>query len=472
MRKEKEMKTQQTTKSLSVLAILFIILCGQVCTQASGPSFYEDFSDGDPADGSPVLWHPIFVWDGTGYTLTDEGLDVAGALLCDPDGEVCIYDDVAVTVEIRRYANNSGAQWASGFLFRYNENWSNGYWMEVRGPNRFLLGYSSGAILAQATLPFNVDEKDIMIHMETRGNRIEGWCWTVGQSMPAEPQISVVHTNASTGRIALHAWTVGGQSIFRSVEIYPLNTPIADLNGDGKVNTKDILKMIECWGQNNPSADLNGNGVVDEMDLEILMEYWGKDIKDYTLKAHWALDEEQGAFACDSVSGNDAYVMGEPLWQPSSGQVDGALQLDGVDDFIVTGPVSNSMKGSFSILAWIKGGTAGQTIISEVGGVNWLSADPLDGSLLTELTDTSRNRGPLQSETIITDGDWHRIGLVWDGSNRTLFVDGMIIAQDTQEGLTNSANGLYIGTGKNVEQGTYWSGLIDDVRIYSRAISP
>jgi hypothetical protein len=31
---------------------------------------------------------------------------------------------------------------------------------------------------------------------------------------------------------------------------------------------------------------------------------------------------------------------------------------------------------------------------------------------------------------------------------------------------------LYIGCGKGTESGTYFSGLIDDVRIYNRIVSP
>lgn len=38
--------------------------------------------------------------------------------------------------------------------------------------------------------------------------------------------------------------------------------------------------------------------------------------------------------------------------------------------------------------------------------------------------------------------------------------------------VSDSSNGLYIGCGKTMEPGTYWSGLIDDVRIYSRAVYP
>jgi hypothetical protein len=91
---------------------------------------------------------------------------------------------------------------------------------------------------------------------------------------------------------------------------------------------------------------------------------------------------------------------------------------------------------------------------------------------MTELKCTGRSAGYLFSETVITDGQWHRIGLVWDGSNRTLYVDDVTVAEDIQHGLEGSQMGLYIGTGNAMEAGTYFSGLIDDVRIYNRAVSP
>lgn len=71
-----------------------------------------------------------------------------------------------------------------------------------------------------------------------------------------------------------------------------------------------------------------------------------------------------------------------------------------------------------------------------------------------------------------TDGNWHRIGFVWDGSNRILYVDGVAVAEDTQANLEESDDGLYIGTGKAMEPGTFWFGLIDDVRIYNRVVIP
>jgi hypothetical protein len=194
-------------------------------------------------------------------------------------------------------------------------------------------------------------------------------------------------------------------------------------------------------------------------------------VNDPTLIAHWPLDENEGDTAYNSVSVCDGTLIGGPVWQPEGGMVYGALQFDGIDDYVITDPVLNPADGVFSVLAWIKGDAPSQVVISQEGGANWLMTDT-EGNLISELRSPGRSGSPILSQTNITDGYWHRIGLVWDGSNRTLYVDGITAAQDTQNGLEGSAGGLYLGCGKGMEIGTYWSGLIDDVRIYNRAIRP
>ena len=79
---------------------------------------------------------------------------------------------------------------------------------------------------------------------------------------------------------------------------------------------------------------------------------------------------------------------------------------------------------------------------------------------------------PLISAALITDGNWHRVGLVWDGLNRILYVDDVVVAEDTLPNLASADGSLVIGTSSGLEQGTFWSGLIDDVRIYNRAVKP
>ena len=190
------------------------------------------------------------------------------------------------------------------------------------------------------------------------------------------------------------------------------------------------------------------------------------------LIAHWKLDETEGDIAGDSTRDNDGALEGEPLWRPEGGIIDGALEFDGINDYVSTPFVLNPSSKEFSVFAWIKGGAPGQVILSQADGANWLLADSSDGCLMTELKGGGRNTSILVSQTVITDGDWHRVGLTWDGVNRILYVDDIIVAQDTQSILKSSEEGMYIGAGNSLDAGTFFSGLIDDVQIYNETVTP
>ena len=108
-----------------------------------------------------------------------------------------------------------------------------------------------------------------------------------------------------------------------------------------------------------------------------------------------------------------------------------------------------------------------------------MMVDAVDGVLRTDLKQPAgTGRGaapagpPLISSTVVTDSHWHLVGFVRDGINRILYVDDIEVARDTAETLESSDAGLYIGAASALEPGTFWSGLIDDVRIYNRAVSP
>jgi hypothetical protein len=196
------------------------------------------------------------------------------------------------------------------------------------------------------------------------------------------------------------------------------------------------------------------------------------------LVAHWKLDETEGSIAYDSAGEHYGTLYGEPVWQPADGKIDGAIQFDGLDDYVSTPYIISPANGDFSVFAWIKGGAAGQVILSQQSGANWLMADSVDGALKTDLKEPAmpgrhpRPPGPpLLCSTAITNGDWHRVGFVRNGSDRILYVDGIEVARDTAANLEASDGGLYIGTSSGMEQGTFFSGLIDDVRIYDVALS-
>lgn len=256
--------------------------------------------------------------------------------------------------------------------------------------------------------------------------------------------------------------------------------PQFDFNDDGIVDCADVCMLVEHWHANEPRFDIapapSGDGIVDIQDLVLLSEHLGED---YRLAAHWKLDEIEGAVAGDSIGGKDGILVGGPLW--SIGHIDGALEFDGADDFVSAEFTLNPIEGSFSVLAWIKGGAPGQALVSQTDvtsgrntlfGSAWLGAEKSGGKLATTLMEIPF--GPLKSETAITDDQWHHVGLVYDlnAFHRRLYVDGVEVAADANPvGGVGSEGGLYFGAGKNLEPGSFFSGLIDDIRIYPLALN-
>ena len=82
--------------------------------------------------------------------------------------------------------------------------------------------------------------------------------------------------------------------------------------------------------------------------------------------------------------------------------------------------------------------------------------------------------GALISDSVITDVQWHHVGFVYDvdSLHRRLYVDGILVAEDTTAVSARISDGdMYIGAPKDLEEGIFFSGMLDDVRIYNQALS-
>jgi len=308
--------------------------------------------------------------------------------------------------------------------------------------------------------------------------------WTEKCDMPA--RIAGMGTSAVGGKI----YVIGGSSqlslpfneVLSTVWEYDIGRiQSPDFNGDGIVDSADISMMVDYWGSDESLYDIAptpcGDGIVDVQDLIVVAEHL---FDDYLAMPYWKLDEEAGSTAYDSLGVHDGTLHGEPLWQPTGGMIDGALQFDGIDDYISTDFILDPSSGPFSAFVWVKGGAPGQGIISQSSGSGvgntWLGLDVRSGTLMTGLVPPSAGwvaKKPLVSESIIFDGQWHYIGFVWDGAYRILYVDGIEVAKDAavQNPLKSATGGLYIGTDKTRSASTFFSGLIDNVRIYDIALT-
>jgi len=258
-----------------------------------------------------------------------------------------------------------------------------------------------------------------------------------------------------------------------------LTTDVAgrvDLDRDSRVDLMDLAMFARTWGCQagetawNPDADIHADETIDALDLAALTQYWMKPLGE---AARWRFDESSGNKAADDCGPYDADVFGNPLWRPDAGRVGGALEFDGADDFVRTPFVIDPTDAPLSVFAWIKTSVPGRVILAQEDGAVWLKsrADHV-GTLMTELKGPGRPGTALYSDAVVADGQWHHVGLVWDGSTRILYVDQQEVARDGQLPVAPSQGGFLIGVGPNADATTLFRGLIDDVRLYRRVVMP
>ncbi|NLH18329.1 MAG: hypothetical protein GX455_17275 [Phycisphaerae bacterium] len=196
-----------------------------------------------------------------------------------------------------------------------------------------------------------------------------------------------------------------------------------------------------------------------------------------SLIGHWPLDESDGTLAHDLASGNTGTVNGSAVWQPLDGRIGGACLYDGLNDYLDLPMILNPSSGPFSAFVWVRGTRPGAFILVQNDGSGagrgWLVTDAA-GKLFTRLSDTPSTQ-PLTADFVVTDGDWHLVGVVWDGSFRRLYADGVEVAADSVPlgKLLSSDGRMNLGAGKTPpQQFSLWVGSTDDLRIWNRALLP
>ncbi len=193
------------------------------------------------------------------------------------------------------------------------------------------------------------------------------------------------------------------------------------------------------------------------------------------LVGRWTFDEGKGSIARD-VSGrsNHGTVMGDAKW--TEGRIGGALEFDGTDDFVSIRNESNfDITGSVTVSAWIRVESftkSWQAIVTK-GDRAWrLHRANETKSVGFACSDLSRKQvGDLPGEKDVADRKWHHVAGVLDGTELSIFVDGALDAS-AKSSSNISVNDYSVLIGANAQvRGRLFHGVIDDVRIYDRALS-
>jgi len=190
----------------------------------------------------------------------------------------------------------------------------------------------------------------------------------------------------------------------------------------------------------------------------------------------WRLDDGSGMTAIDSSgNGNDGTLQGNPKWV--TGQIGGALQFNGVDEYVdVPHAEILTADNEVTVMAWINT----ERYIGPTGD-NWQgilskSNDPRSYSFYTEVSGSlhfsAAGFGPLSTSQVPLN-EWAHVCAMVVGGQIAFYINGEAAGLSgsgvTLPGTADTAN-VVIG---RTQEGASRSflGMIDDVRIYMRGLT-
>ncbi len=224
------------------------------------------------------------------------------------------------------------------------------------------------------------------------------------------------------------------------------------------------------------------------------------------LAGHWSFDEGAGEVAADSSGGgHDGALMGDPQWT-TDGADDGALEFDGDGDYVQTTLFDQvHVAEGITVATWFR------TNVTDEGQQHliWIGAGAGNGWGVDQELHLSINHFSLNNKLIFyygsggdADGesvniasledftdtaDWHHLaGVVMDANGPTvtgaLYLDGALVTPlvegwnfPTTDSTTlvpdRSSWDTDLRIGAPGAAMRYFSGALDDVRVYTRALS-
>lgn len=223
-----------------------------------------------------------------------------------------------------------------------------------------------------------------------------------------------------------------------------------------------------------------------------------KSADDDALLGHWAFeDQPQDKTIADSLNpllGNIAPddgvlglinpLVGDPNSDPNwvEGWVgDAALQFSGnalasIQVDTSADPNMTDLQWELSLAAWVKPDIATlanqyNTIIARANPFNWVLRQLGNGTV--EFTLALDGAGNLFTAGTVhlVDGYWHHVAGTYDGNEVRIYVDGILDVSRPAAGFLQVHPEAEVTIAGRHTQGHPWSGLIDDVRVYSYALS-
>lgn len=245
-----------------------------------------------------------------------------------------------------------------------------------------------------------------------------------------------------------------------------------------RLTTSTLSEGVQYTLTVNGVEDLAGNVVAPDSTVDF--EFIDVD-PEAGLVAHWPFDEGNGTVTVD-VSGNGHHgtLVNGPEWTKGP-----ALDFDGVDDLVDVGTFD--VPGSeLTLAAWIlpqdltNCPAADCRILAKATGTaedaHYFMLSTIDSGgvkLRFRLKTAGVTSTLIASAGDLFEGAWVHAAAVYDGSAMRLYLDGVEVGSTAKSGSISLDDTVPVWIGGSPGGATErpWDGLVDDVRIYDRALS-
>jgi hypothetical protein len=197
--------------------------------------------------------------------------------------------------------------------------------------------------------------------------------------------------------------------------------------------------------------------------------------EDKGLVGHWRFDEGNGKAAMDSSKHGNAGVITGAKW--AKGVVGTALDFNGANSFVnIPSPGKALPDKAVSVEAWIQatGNNVNASLVcagpeSLDFGI-WIQG----GNLQAGIWNSAGAQYSAISSCSPTPGRWHHVAMTCDfaaGGVLKLYIDGRLRRTNAVAGTGIRSGHTSIDIGGRTPNSWYFQGIIDELRIYSRALS-
>jgi hypothetical protein len=190
--------------------------------------------------------------------------------------------------------------------------------------------------------------------------------------------------------------------------------------------------------------------------------------------AAYGFEEASGTTATDNIGTLNGTISGATR-VPAGGRFGSALSFDGVNDAVnIASNAALDLASGMTLEAWVKpsaiGGWRSVIFKERTGSLSYaLFASDTAGFPAGDVFANAEVAAPATAGLPV--GSWRHLTMTWDGTTVKTYVDAAEVGTMPAPGaLVTSTGQLRIG-GDSIRNG-WFNGLIDEVRIYNRALTP